>query len=102
MAKLSSGGRKEIGRVIMEQDTPDDKQISWKRTIYAFMTDGVILKKNDVTFRPDFTHTKGFNHTWGWKKSGKMKDKSTENIRRFIQNYRGLPGYTLTTKINEV
>lgn len=73
MAKLSARGRKEILRLAFEQEVPDDDLVMWRRTTEAYMTDGHILRKRDVRFKPDSFRPEGRAHSYGWKDDGKVK-----------------------------
>jgi hypothetical protein len=85
-ARLSARGRREIGRVYKQVDTPDDELTIWSKNTLAFMSDGKILQKRDVIFKPDKYNPKGKRHSWGWKSYGKVKPGVTpeEAFGKFV------------------
>lgn len=62
MAKLSARGRTEVARWTREDDSPKSDLVSWRRSTLALMSDGVLLEKDDVVFKPE-----GRRHSYGWK-----------------------------------
>ena len=79
MAKLSAHGH-EILRLEQERDIPasEDSLCNWERKTRSYMSDGKILEKWDVRFRPDSLDTangrpNGRLHSYGWKITAKLK-----------------------------
>lgn len=68
MATLKAHGT-EILRISKEGDGADGTMTDWSRVTYAVMEDRVMLKKRDV----HFTFGARQNHSYGWKKMGKVK-----------------------------
>lgn len=75
MATLRANGP-ELLRVSHERQTPDDKSVSWRRKTIVYHTNGAVLVKNDVRFRPtfEFDPPNGRFYSWGWKKAKAVKD----------------------------
>jgi DnaJ-class molecular chaperone len=102
MAKLSARGRTKLGQVALEKVMPElDTCLScggkgtwtagescelckgkgqaqplctWERKTKAYMSDGNLLEKLDVRFRPGpYDHGKERFHSYGWKVRGKVK-----------------------------
>ena len=83
MAKLSARGRRELLRVERERSTPDGELTIWERTTLAVMSDGGVLSKLDVRFRPDAYEPGGRLHSYGWKRKGKLAaGKTVETFRQ--------------------
>lgn len=76
MAKLKARGRIELLRIKRENATPDGDLVVWKRTTRAFMSDGKILEKRDVRFKPNARDSNGRLHSYGWRVYAKTKKKS--------------------------
>lgn len=76
MAKLSAHGT-EVARFSKEHETPESTLTSWSKTTYAIMSDGAVLQKRDVRFRPaDYEkaqYPNGRLSSYGWKKHNKAK-----------------------------
>ena len=72
MAKLSARGRTVLMRATKEAETPNDEATSWAKTTRAWMSDGNVLEKRDVMFRPIGSMPAG-KHSYGWKQAGKIK-----------------------------
>lgn len=85
MARLNAGKRTEVVRLEKEQQVIDSDLITWERVTLAVMSDGKILRKRDVLFRPDDFHPKGRRHSWGWKVAGKLP--AGWDAVRFAQAY---------------
>src|SRR5208337_4711624 len=77
MATLKANGP-ELLRLSREENIEGDKSVTWRRKTVVCHTNGVILVKNDVRFRPMFTFDppNGRFYSWGWKKSTAAKDNS--------------------------
>ena len=69
MAKLTANGT-EIARYAKERETPDGELTIWERREYSFRSNGKLLKKLTVRFKPDQFDSKGRLHNYGWKSSG--------------------------------
>ena len=80
MAKLSAHG-KELARVAKENPVTDSGVIVWERTTVVLMSDGKLLKKRDVQFKP-LLHENGIGqkHCYGWKAYGKVKPEVTAEV----------------------
>ncbi len=77
MARLSKHG-KELLRVEKETDISDpNDNITWRRVTRAYMSDGTVLAKNDVRWKPDTYRPNGEFYSWGWKIFGKIKSDRT-------------------------
>ena len=87
MAKLSAHNRKELIRLEKEIPVKEDDDLTYDRRTLAFMSDGKILEKRDVVFKPkfDWDSPQGRRHTWGWKVKGKAKEGLTPE--RFAEIY---------------
>jgi hypothetical protein len=54
MARLGKHGT-ELLRIAVETDVMDsESSVTWRRLTRSYMSDGKILEKLDVTFRPSF------------------------------------------------
>jgi len=69
MAKLSARGRSEVKRWAFSKDADQnpDEQITHERVDVALMSDGNILRKRTVWFKPSQFDPNGRKHDWGWK-----------------------------------
>lgn len=67
MAKLSAYGQTEVLRLEKAMDVTDSDLVSWRRTTYALMDNGRVLKKIDVLFKENGT-MHGRRHSYGWKR----------------------------------
>jgi hypothetical protein len=79
MARLSKHGR-ELLRVEKEKEITDPSEnITWERTTRAYMSDGTVLAKHDVRFKPNSLYggQTGEFYSWGWKIFGKIKADRT-------------------------
>ncbi len=77
MAKLSAHG-KELLRIELEKETPDGDLTTWSRTTRAYMSDGKVLAKSDVRFKPDQFRPKGEFYSYGWKLIAKQKKTTSD------------------------
>lgn len=95
MAKLKARGRQEIARLIKTSETPDDKDVSQETYQVALMTDGNILSRRVLRWRPGSSATQYGGrptHDYGWKVKGKIKAGLTaEDFVRIYQD----KGYAL-------
>lgn len=75
MAKLSARGRTEIHRVKKEMAVKPDDDVSYRKQTVCLMSDGTVLEKMTVRFKPimSFDDPKGRLHDWGFKVKGKIK-----------------------------
>jgi len=73
MAKLSAYNQREVFRATREKSTPEGDLTTWERDTFAVMSNGRILRRLDVRFRPDAYDPKGRLHSYGWKVYGKCK-----------------------------
>jgi hypothetical protein len=73
MARLKSHG-KELLRIELERDITDPKEnITYRRVTRAYMSDGKVLQKIDVRWKPDQYRPNGEFYSFGWKVDGKAK-----------------------------
>ena len=84
MAKLTARKRTELARVERERDVTDSSLITWERRTLALMSDGTVLEKRDVRFKPT-SYSEGERHSYGWKVLGKAKADLTPD--RFREVY---------------
>ena len=88
MAKLSARGRTVQVEAVREYDEatlqaaharcyPDlantPSLVSWERLTRRLMSDGVILEKREVRFRPDWLDKDGRRYSYGWRVHGRLK-----------------------------
>jgi len=78
MARLSKHGT-ELLRVAKEQQdvTDPNDSCTWRRWTRAYMSDGTVLSKFDVQFKPTPYRTVGEMYSYGWKVHGKVKSDRT-------------------------
>ena len=83
MAKIKARGSSEVARVCKEAHVQDDESISWRKVIRLLRSDGVILEKRQVRFKPRYPgdSPKGELHDWGWKRIGKLKIESKKELK---------------------
>ena len=60
-------------RIEQEKTFTDDESITWARWTRAYMADGKILQKYDVTFKPTQFERSPRPYCYGWKLYGKIK-----------------------------
>lgn len=73
MAKLSAH-KKELLRIELVKDiTSPDENITKARWTRTYHSDGKILQKYDVWFKPDVYRPQGELHSFGWKLHAKVK-----------------------------
>lgn len=85
MAKLSAHG-KELARVEKEYTLPDRSElITWERITVVLMSDGKMLKKRDVRFKPNpnLGETKPQPHSYGWTLHGYGSGEFS-SLERFV------------------
>ena len=114
MAKLSARGRMLKVEAVREYSEtqlqaasdrirPDGgpSLTTWERKTRRLMSDGTILEKLDVIFRPSAWERDGQRHSYGWKVHGKLKSGLTaEDFARVYSSPRkdGSPSsWTVTT-----
>ena len=56
----------------------------WERTTRRLMSDGTVLERRDVRFRPDHYDPQGRHHSYGWKVKGQLKAGVTPEDWRAI------------------
>jgi hypothetical protein len=93
MAKLKARGRIEIWKVARENPSPKSDLIVWEKTELTLMSDGRILKRETVRFKPGpYDGGKARLHDYGWKLYMRMKaEGSPSKLLEKLQ----LQGYTL-------
>lgn len=88
MAKLSARNRTELLR--LEKFTPvlevDKFRIEWQRHMLVFMSDGNMLSKYDVKYKPSSYSAKGKICSLGWRRKGRYELTVEENRERFTQS----------------
>ena len=84
MAKLKAHGQ-ELLRIERERDTCVSTLTTWERETRVYMSDGVILTKIDVRFRPDVIDPQGSYHSYGWKKFGRLKDELRADMSKYVE-----------------
>ena len=67
MAKLSARNRTEVARVKKETIVENSDLISSQTMTFALMSDGKVLVKRDVVFKPSAWETEPKKHSYGWK-----------------------------------
>ena len=83
MAKLRAYGQREVLRVERERaPTAPDALTDWERTTLAVMSNGRVLEKLDVHFKPDAFEPTGRRHSYGWKVKGKLATGKTPETFR--------------------
>ena len=134
MAKLSARNRYELARVEKETLPPETQTCysckgnytltvcaicegkgvrptlcNWERKTLALMSDGKILEKRDVRFRPStwqYTYKRaeasirtpeGRKHSYGWTVKGKAKEGLT--AERFVEVYKALGYVQVATRV---
>ena len=89
MAKLKARGRHEIARLGKTTATPDDKDVSEEQSQVALMTDGNVLSRRVIRWRPGgsmLDYGGKPTHDYGWKVKGKIKAGLTaEDFVRIYQ-----------------
>lgn len=86
MAKLSAHGI-ELLRISKEQNEGPESSCSWSRTTLAYMSDGVVMQKYDVRFKPtaSWDPPEGRRHSYGWtlkKRTGEKGEKWFAFLRK--------------------
>src|SRR3979490_2311006 len=77
MARLGKHGN-ELLRVAKEHEYDNaDSNTTWERRTRAYMSDGTILQKFDVRFKPTQYQPVGEFYSYGWKVFGKLKPEIT-------------------------
>lgn len=66
MASLSARGCTILARVSFEQAVPTDELIMWRKDERAYRSDGTILARRVVRFKPDGCNPEGRRHDYGW------------------------------------
>ena len=66
MASLSANGT-ETARYMREETLSVSDTSDWSKTEYSFRSNGKLLKKLRVRFKPDAFDPKGRLHSYGWK-----------------------------------
>jgi hypothetical protein len=67
MARLSKHGT-ELLRIELERDVIEsESSTDWRRTTRAYMSDGKVMQKIDVHFKPTTYQAKGERYSYGWK-----------------------------------
>ena len=86
MAKLSARGRTELLRVSKEGEGRSEVT-DWHRITRAYMSDGTILEKIDVHFKPDKYTPKGKKHSYGWSVRSRGNSQEKEVIEQVKEAY---------------
>lgn len=72
---------------------------TWDRTTRAYMSDGVILEKIDVRFRPDTCNPNGRFYSYGWKRAGKIKGGAAQMHEHIAKVRANLAGQSRWTEV---
>ena len=93
MARLGKHG-KELLRITKEIDTPDGDLTIWECRTRAYMSDGKVLEKWDVRFKPNpnatWENPRGEFHGYGWKITAKKKPTvSMADYLAMVERIRG-------------
>jgi hypothetical protein len=85
MAKLSTHG-KELLRIELERNiTEPESRTSWRRVTRAYMSNGKVMEKIDVRFKPSSIRPEGERYSYGWKIYATRKAGSTiESYREYV------------------
>src|ERR1700694_2560670 len=97
MARLSKHGT-ELLRIESEHDIADpERSTDWQRTTRAYMSDGKVMQKIDVHFRPTAYQAKGERYSYGWKLYATHKKGTTiEQYRDYVSKLAAAIGQGLT------
>lgn len=91
MAKLTARGRREMLRLVREQQDPATESTDWSRHTVVVMDDGSVLQKLDVHFRSDDRR-----HSYGWKLlRGRVPGWDRAQADRLAEQFTS-KGYTIT------
>ena len=91
MAKLSAYGRSVVAQ--LKKQIPDQSELTVGRwVVYSIMSNGDIMKKDQVRFRPDQYRPNGELHDWGWHKYARLK--TTADVNTFINRCVSEKGFT--------
>lgn len=86
MARLGKHGT-ELLRIECEAEIDTaanpDSSTTWERLTRAYMTDGKILEKRDVRFKPSSVSPRGESYSYGWK-LGRRQLKPEIDIRGHV------------------
>lgn len=82
MAKLNTRFRHQLAQFTVDIPVPDtDKDLTRERVGYSFQSDGRILRKRIVWFKPGpYDNRKDKRHDYGWKLYKKFTLKSGEKM----------------------
>jgi hypothetical protein len=72
MAKLKANGE-ELLRIEWVTENPESESAVWKRDTLSYRTNGIVLRKLDVRFRPDKYYPNGRFYSYGWKRWKRVK-----------------------------
>lgn len=92
MAKLKAYGRTELFKVEKEREVTNSDLITWEKVSYALMSDGKVLERRVVLFKPSSYEPKGRRHDYGWKEHGRLKAEGDPNV--YLESLKK-KGYTL-------
>ena len=104
MAKLSARGRRVLAGVVKEYNEETLQRQAerfehsagkpsltvYERKTKRLMSDGTILEKRDVTFRPSPWEREPHRHSYGWKVAAKLKDgvaATAETAEKWTDQY---------------
>src|SRR5262249_17133713 len=74
MAKLTARGRHEIWKISKEDPSPKSDLVTWEKTELTLMSDGSLLRRRVVKFKPGpYDQGKPRHHDYGWKEWKKVK-----------------------------
>lgn len=73
MAKLSANGW-ELLRIEQEVNVSDpERNTTWERITRTYHSNGKILQKHDLRWKPDTYHPQGEFYSYGWKLYARLK-----------------------------
>ena len=67
MATLTARGNRILARVTLKRETPESDLTTEEVREFALRSDGAILSRRAVRFKPDLYTPKGRWHDHGWK-----------------------------------
>lgn len=82
MATLSRHGKVQV-RLSKIEETPESLDVVKRRHTVTYHSDGWILEKDDVWFKPNAMCPAIRQHTWGWK----LKQRLTAPMERVRDFY---------------
>jgi hypothetical protein len=84
MATLRANGN-ELLRIEKIIDNPASTFTIWERDTVSYRTNGTVLRKYDVRFKPDRCNPQGRFHSFGWKRWKRAKREADGGILGIAQ-----------------